>query len=102
MVLWVGWWMRLSFDILTSYLNHLSPLQGYYLVIADWSISLQTRIIKCYLNYPIGQLSDFLLPLDPRQVPSLSEFFTGKAGRVNKKNYWPETIFTGHGPAGQC
>ena len=41
-----------------------------FLVNANWSVSLETRILKCYLNYPIGQLSDFLLPLDPRQVPS--------------------------------
>ena len=43
-----------------------------FLANADWSVSLETRILKCYLNYPIGQLSDFLLPLDPRQVPSFT------------------------------
>ena len=41
-----------------------------FLVNAYWSVSPETRILKCYLNYPIGQLSDFLLPLDHPQVPS--------------------------------
>ena len=41
------------------------------LVNADWSISPETRILKRYLNYPIGELSGFLFPLDRRQVPSL-------------------------------
>ena len=43
-----------------------------FLFNADWSVLPETRILKCYLNYPIGQLSDFLLPLDPCQVPSLN------------------------------
>ena len=30
---------------------------------------------KCSMNYPIGQLSPFLLPLDRRQVPSFNETF---------------------------
>ena len=42
-----------------------------FLVNADWSVSPETRILKYYLNDPIGQLSDFQLPSDPRQVPSV-------------------------------
>ena len=39
---------------------------------ADWSVSPETSRSKCYFNYPIGQLSDFLLLLDPHQVPSMN------------------------------
>ena len=48
-------------------------------------------------NQIISRLSKF-----GEKCHILSKFFTGQAGPVSKKNYWPETIFTGHGPAGQC
>ena len=58
-----SWFCILTRDLNRSYLASI-------LINADWSTSPETRILKCFLDYPIGQLSDFLLPLDPRQVPS--------------------------------
>ena len=55
-----------------------------FLFNADWSVSPETRILKCYLNYPIGQLSDFLLPLDPCQAPSI----------LHENYYWMLNFFT--------
>ena len=42
----------------------------------------QRHCHKCFLNYPIGQLSDFLLPPHSRQVPSLLQDQKGKSDDI--------------------
>ena len=53
----------------------LKDLQSYLariLINTDWCVSPETRILKCFLNYPIGQLYDFCFCLI---LPSTIMFF---------------------------